>query len=151
MTNEANFTNSANGQPYVGRNLNIAKENILAQDISIAAVEVSVTALETRDYVTALIPGTTVDVDMSDFNNFSLEPVQNFTLSNPTEETVGQRGVITITQDATGSRVVTLGSEYKTIGGAGITLTTTASAVDLLRYEVISDTLTLVELVADIK
>ncbi|KPJ66519.1 MAG: hypothetical protein AMJ43_07755 [Coxiella sp. DG_40] len=37
-----------------------------------------------------------------------------------------------LTQDATGSRTITLGSAYKTQGGASIVLTTSANAVDEL-------------------
>ena len=84
-------------------------------------------------------------------SQFSLSPTQDFTLSNPTGLSAGQRGYISITQDATGSRLLTLGTYYKTSGGTSITLTTTAAALDVLRYEVISTTLVLVELISDVK
>lgn len=109
------------------------------------------TKVDKLETVQTLTDGATVAVDMSGSSNFSLATTQNFTLSNPTGLTPGQKGIITITQDATGSRLITLDTNYDTAGGAGITLTTTASAVDVLKYEVISATSVLVELIADIK
>ena len=49
----------------------------------------------------------------------------------------GKVGFLTLelTQDGTGSRTISLSSAYKTTGGAGITLTTTAAAIDVLRFE----------------
>lgn len=61
--------------------------------------------------------------------------ISGITVSNwpPT----GDLGTLTIeiTQDGTGGRTLALGAAYKTVGGAGITLTTTAGAVDKLRLE----------------
>jgi len=63
------------------------------------------------------------------------------TLANPsTTPVAGQKGVIYVTQDATGSRTIgTYGSFYK-IPTAGWTLTTTASRTDALSYVVRSAT-----------
>jgi len=63
------------------------------------------------------------------------------TLANPsTTPVAGQKGVIYVTQDATGSRTIgTYGSFYK-IPSTGITLTTTASRTDVLSYVVRSAT-----------
>lgn len=49
----------------------------------------------------------------------------------------GNAGWMTLelTQDGTGSRTIALASAYKTVGGGGITLTTTAGAKDKLRLE----------------
>jgi len=57
---------------------------------------------------------------------------------NPTTEQVGQSGFIAFIQDGTGSRTVTLGTDYETAGGVGITLTTTAAATDLVPYVVVA-------------
>ena len=62
----------------------------------------------------------------------------NVTLANPTTETVGQSGFITFIQDGTGSRTVALGTDYETAGGAGLTLTSTASATDIVPYVVVA-------------
>ena len=56
------------------------------------------------------------------------------TLDNPTTEQVGQAGVIVCIQDGTGSRTLSFGTDYETAGGSGITLSTAASAVDVLPY-----------------
>ena len=58
----------------------------------------------------------------------------NVTLANPSTEAVGQSGIIVFIQDGTGSRTLSLGTDYETAGGAGITLSTAASAVDVVPY-----------------
>ena len=58
----------------------------------------------------------------------------NVTLDNPTTENVGQSGVIVIIQDGTGSRTLSLGTDYETAGGAGLTISTAANAVDVVPY-----------------
>ena len=62
----------------------------------------------------------------------------NVTLANPSTEQVGQSGFIACIQDGTGSRTLSLGTDYETAGAAGITLTTTASATDLIPYLVVA-------------
>jgi len=62
----------------------------------------------------------------------------NVTLANPTTEKVGQSGFIAFIQDGTGSRTVTLGTDYETAAGAGLTLTSTASATDLVPYVIVA-------------
>ena len=78
----------------------------------------------------------TVAVDLSLGNNFTLTLAENSTLSAPTNATAGQSGVIVVTQDSTGSRTLAYNSVYKFAGGTAPTLTTTASAVDVLAYYV---------------
>ena len=73
-----------------------------------------------------------VALDFSEYNNFIITLNGNITLSNPTTETVGQTGVIVFKQDGTGSRTLTLGTEYLTT--STITLTPTASAIDVIPY-----------------
>ena len=79
-----------------------------------------------------------VTLDFAANQNFVLTMTGNVTLANPTTETVGQSGFIACIQDGTGSRTLSLGTDYETAGGAGITLTTTASATDLIPYVVIA-------------
>ena len=66
--------------------------------------------------------------------NFVLTLTGNVTLANPTTEAVGQSGFIVFIQDATGGRTVSLGTDYETAGGAGLTLSSTASATDVVPY-----------------
>jgi|TARA_R110002020_G_scaffold175592_1_gene367538 hypothetical protein len=75
-----------------------------------------------------------VTLDFTANQNFVLTLTGNVTLDNPTTEQVGQAGVIVCIQDGTGSRTLSFGTDYETAGGSGITLSTAASAVDVLPY-----------------
>jgi dipeptidyl aminopeptidase/acylaminoacyl peptidase len=79
-----------------------------------------------------------VTLDFSTNQNFVLTLTGNVTLDNPTTEAVGQSGFITFIQDATGGRTVSLGTDYETAGGAGLTLSSTASATDAVPYIVVA-------------
>ena len=92
-----------------------------------------------RGTVVSLTDGATIAV-MSLGNNFSVTLAGNRTLGAPTNQTAGQSGVIVVTQDSTGSRTLAYNSVYKFAGGTAPTLTTTASAVDVLAYYVESST-----------
>ena len=70
--------------------------------------------------------------------NFVLTLTGNVTLDNPTTEAVGQSGFITFIQDGTGGRTVSLGTDYETAGGAGLTLSSAASATDVVPYIVVA-------------
>ena len=75
-----------------------------------------------------------VTLDFGANQNFVLTLTGNVTLANPSTEQVGQAGVIVFIQDGTGSRTLSLGTDYETAEGAGITLSTAASAVDVVPY-----------------
>jgi hypothetical protein len=77
-----------------------------------------------------------VALDFSQFQNFILTFTGNVTLTNPTTEVIGQSGFILCIQDGTGSRTLSLGTDYETAGAAGITLSTDANAVDMIPYVV---------------
>lgn len=87
-----------------------------------------------RGTVVALTDGTTITPDFSAGNNFSVTLGGNRTLGAPTNVAAGQSGVIVVTQDSTGSRTLAYNSIFKFAGGTAPTLTTTASAVDVLAY-----------------
>ena len=89
-----------------------------------------------RGAVVALTDGATITPDFALANNFSVTLGGNRTLANPTNLTVGQSGVIKITQDGTGSRTLAYGSNWDFAAGTVPTLTTTANAVDILAYYV---------------
>ena len=99
-------------------------------------IAVTGTAVATTDTGTSNTGSVTLDFGAN--QNFVLTLTGNVTLANPTTETVGQSGFIACIQDGTGSRTLSLGTDYETAGGAGITLTTTASATDLIPYVVIA-------------
>ena len=104
-----------------------------------------------RGTVSALTDGSTITADFAVANNFSLTIGGNRTLANPSNLTAGQHGVIVITQDGTGSRTLAYGSYWKFASGTAPTLTTTASAVDVLVYYVESSTRITAKLVSDVK
>lgn len=93
-----------------------------------------------RGTVSALTSASTITPDFNNANNFSVTLDTNATLANPSNLTAGQSGVITITQDSTGSRTLAYGSYWKFVGGTAPTLSTAASAVDELVYYVDSST-----------
>ena len=79
-----------------------------------------------------------ITLDFSADQNFVLTLTGNVTLANPSTEAVGQSGFIAFIQDGTGSRTITLGTDYETAAAAGLTLTSTASATDLVPYLVVA-------------
>lgn len=94
-----------------------------------------------RGSVVSLTDAATIAVDLSLGNNFSVTLAGNRSLGDPTNVTAGQSGVIVVTQDSTGSRTLSYtGTKWKFAGGTAPTLTTTASAVDVLAYYVESST-----------
>jgi hypothetical protein len=87
-----------------------------------------------RGEITALSDGATITIDMADSNNFSVTLGGNRTFANPSNDTAGQSGSIFITQDGTGSRTASWGTDWDFAGGTAPTLTTTAGAVDRVDY-----------------
>jgi hypothetical protein len=73
-------------------------------------------------------------LDFAANQNFVLTFTGNVTLANPSTEQVGQSGIICCIQDGTGSRTLSLGTDYETAGGSGITLSTAANALDIIPY-----------------
>ena len=90
--------------------------------------------------ITALTDGATITIDMADSNNFSVTLAGNRTFANPSNDTAGQSGSIFITQDGTGSRTASWGTDWEFAGGTAPTLTTTAAASDRIDYVIRSGT-----------
>ena len=80
----------------------------------------------------------TVTIDFTTANIITATLTGTTTFANPTTESVGQSGSIVITQDGTGSRTASWGSQFKWVGGTAPTLTTTAAAVDRIDYLVVA-------------
>jgi len=93
-----------------------------------------------RGEITALTSATTITPDFADSNHFSVTLAHNATFANPSNDTAGQSGSIFITQDGTGSRTASWGTDWEFAGGTAPTLTTTAAAVDRIDYVVRSTT-----------
>jgi len=108
---------------------NSIKAATTAQGLSVTG-----TALATTDTDTTNTGSVTLDFGAN--QNFVLTLTGNVTLANPTTEQVGQSGFIVFIQDGTGGRTVSLGTDYETAGGAGLTLSTAASTTDIVPYVV---------------
>jgi hypothetical protein len=126
--------------------------DVQAYDVDTAKTDVTQTFTRAqRGGVTALTDGATITPDFAVSNNFSVTLGGNRTLANPTNQTAGQSGAITITQDGTGSRTLAYGSNWKFSNGTAPTLTTSANAVDVLVYFAESSTRITARLVSDVK
>ena len=110
--------------------------NVKKIETTANGVTVTGTAVATTD--TDATNTGTVTLDFAANQNFVLTLTGAVTLANPSTEQVGQSGFITFIQDGTGSRTVSLGTDYETAGAAGLTLTSTASATDIVPYVVVA-------------
>lgn len=118
---------------------NVSDRLLSTDQVWLAAAEVSLT------------DAASIAVDFSTGLNFGVTIADNRTLANPTNTKVGQAGFIRIAQDATGSRTLAFGTNYKFSEGTAPTMTTTANAEDLLFYSVLSSTKILINSVLDVK
>ena len=110
--------------------------NVKKLETTATGATVTGTALATTDTDTSNTGNITLDFGAN--QNFVLTLTGNVTLDNPSTEQVGQSGFIAFIQDGSGSRTVSLGTDYETAGGQGLTLTSTASATDIVPYVVVA-------------
>ena len=104
----------------------------------------------TGTYTTAQVPKTET-ATISTSKTLDFDTNQNFiltlgsganTLANPTTEAgnVGQTGVMIFIQPSSGSAgTVSLGTDYESVGGSGLTLSSTNSAYDVVPYMIKAD------------
>ena len=104
-----------------------------------------------RGAITTLTDAATIAVDLDDNCHYKVQLGGNRTLGNPTNAVEGQTGFIEIEQDSTGSRTLSFSSNYRFVGGSAPTLTTTASARDVLAYAVLSDEKIMITAHLDVK
>ena len=95
-------------------------------------INITGTALATTNTDTSNTGSVTLDFSAN--QNFVLTLTGDVTLANPTTEQIGQSGFIVFIQDGTGSRTVSLGTDYETAAGAGLALSSAASATDVVPY-----------------
>ena len=103
-----------------------------------------------RGAVVTIAGSGTVTIDLALGNNFAATLSGNVTLATPTGMVAGQTGSITLTQDGTGSRLVSY-SGWKFPGGSAPTATTTASGTDIIAYYVESATRISARMINDVK
>ena len=94
--------------------------------------QITGTILATTDTDTSNTGSVTLDFQAN--QNFILTLTGDLTLANPSTEQTGQSGIIVFIQDGTGSRTLSLGTDYETAAAGGITLSTAADAVDIVPY-----------------
>lgn len=101
---------------------------------------VPVTAIWDSAAYVAVTYASTITLDFSAGYNFSTTLTGNLVLANPTNMKVGQSGIISLTQDATGGRTVTFGGYWKFAYGTAPVFDTTASRLNIISYTVLSAT-----------
>jgi len=100
-------------------------------ELTLAAVLDGVTILPSL--YTEDITGST-ELNFATYDSFTLTLAGNAVLSNPSSLYAGKSGYIAFIQDGTGSRTVTLGTDFETVGGSGLTLSSAADTTDLVPY-----------------
>ena len=134
------FQNEANSETMIVATENGAvdlyHDNTKKFETTANGITVTGTAIATTD--TDATNTGSVTLDFATKQNFVLTLTGNVTLANPSTEQVGQSGFIAFIQDGTGGRTVALGTDYETPAAAGLTLTATAGATDLVPYLVVA-------------
>ena len=139
---------SGDTSPQLGGNLDVVTHSIVStsnRDINITPNgtgrivlgNASVTATETATISTSK----TLDLDTNQNFILTLGSGAN-TLANPTTEAsnVGQTGVIEFIQPSSGSAgTVSLGTDYETVGGSGLTLSSANNAKDIVPYMILAE------------
>ena len=97
-----------------------------------------------------LSDGANISWDMSLGYDFVVTLEGNRTLDNPINVKVGQKGRLRVVQDGTGTRTLSFGTSYEFEGGIAPSISTTASAEDILYYDCISATRILIHFVGSI-
>ena len=113
---------------------------VQAHDADTAKTDVAQTyTAAQRAEITALTFAATMTPNFADSNNFSVTLTGTGRIANPTNQVAGQSGSIFITQDGTGSRVLSWGdsggtSAWYWAGGTAPTLSTGANVKDRVDY-----------------
>lgn len=109
--------------------------SVQAYDADTAKTDVAQEYTAAQNFnATTLTDGATINWDLSANQVTSVTLGGNRTLAAPTNLKDGATYILTIKQDATGSRTLTFNSAYKFPGGTAPTLTTSANAVDVLTF-----------------
>lgn len=145
---------NAGGAPTFGA---VAYADIATADIATLAQYLAGTAsklvqsgvIYTAEVTTTY--GTTTTFDFSLFINTVVTLTGNITTQTLSNVTAGKAGTITFIQDGTGSRTTVWNSVFKFAGGTTPTLSTTASAIDVLSYSCRSATFCVASLIKDVR
>ena len=116
------------------------------KDTAIAKTDVNnLFSVGQKSSISAVTYAATIELDMDTSLNFSTTLTGNVTLGNPINMDDGevQTGIIILTQDATGGRTVSFGTNWYSKGSS--TPNTAANKINIYRYTVISSTIILYE------
>ena len=133
-------TYTGGGLMTTGGNIVIPDDGTIGSATDADAIAIASTGVVTFSQNTVAATDTdtsntgSITLDFAGSQNFVLTFTGNVTLANPSTEVVGQAGIIICIQDGTGSRTLSLGTDYETAAGGGITLSTAANAVDVIPY-----------------
>jgi hypothetical protein len=104
-------------------------------DVTIAGLEKAQEFTKTQNFdATTLTDGATISWDASANQVTSVTIADNRTMAAPTNLVDGAVYLLMIIQDTTGSRTMSWNAVFKFTGGTAPTLTTTASAKDILVF-----------------
>ena len=121
----------------------------LVDDLTLGGRTTVASSLGTVSALGNVSTNQTLDFDTA--NNFSMTLTGNITLNSPSNIAAGQAGIVVITQDGTGSRTMGFNTIWKFPGGTIPTLTTTASAVDVLVWYAESGTRITAKMLLDVR
>ena len=108
---------------------------VQAYDANTAKTDVPQEYTATQNFnATTLVDGVNISWDASTNQVASVTLAGNRTLDNPTNMVDGATYILTVKQDATGSRTLAYGTAYKWQGGTAPTLSTGVNAVDILTF-----------------
>jgi len=111
-----------------------ASTNMSITDLTVSGDLTLGKAVQGKTFVDTTNSGN-ITLDFDTYQNFVLTMTGAVVLVNPTTEAVGQTGFIILIQDGSGNRGLSTGNQFFAPGGA-ITISTTASAVDVVPYMV---------------
>ena len=140
-----------NGKLVAGDGIDLTENSDGGNETLTVAVEPEVVQKDVQTTFTKSQVASTETATISTTKTLDFDTYQNFiltlgsganTLANPTTEAsqIGQTGVMILIQPSSGSAgTISLGTDYETVGGAGLTLSSTNSAYDIVPYVVKAD------------
>ena len=137
VTTNANLTGhvTSTGNAAVLGSFTKAQLNTAVSDGTVAELGTAQEYTKTQNFnATGLTDGASIAWDLESNQVCSVTLAGNRTLANPTNQKDGATYILTVKQDATGSRTLAYGSNYKWEGGTAPTLSTGANAVDILTF-----------------
>jgi len=126
---DAGFTGEVSATNLVGTNVSVGGR--------VVATSISATNIYGDTFMGEIFSasiGATTTPALGNDTHFIYTLTNNIAFANPSDEHAGSSGVFVLKQDGTGSRTVSWGSEYRLPGGTALTLSSDASAVDIIPY-----------------